>query len=58
MKNRITIVIEDGLVQFVYATDGSNIDVEICDLDSTDPNERDTTEAHLARLRTYATQIY
>jgi hypothetical protein len=58
MKNLITIVVEDGLVQVVYATDGSNIDVEICDLDSTDPNERDKTEAHLARLRTYATQIY
>lgn len=58
MRNCITIVVEDGLVQFVYANDGSNIDIELLDLDSTDSDERDKLEAHLANLRAYATQVY
>lgn len=42
MKNKIVIEIEDGMVQAVFAT--QNMDVEIIDFDTSDPDELEATQ--------------
>jgi hypothetical protein len=57
MKTVVHIVVEDGLVQEVYA---ENVDVEIVihDLDETDCDVRDDTEKFVAQLPDFAKKVY
>ena len=57
MKKTVHIVVDDGLVQEVYA---ENVDVEIVihDLDETDCDVRDDIEKFVAQLPDFAKKVY
>lgn len=59
MKKRVHIIVEDGLVQAVYAEFGLDVDVMIHDLDACDGAEEFAeTEAFVAQLPDFAKQVY
>jgi hypothetical protein len=57
MKKRVHIVVQDGLVQEVYA---ENIDVEVMihDLDETDCDVKANIEKFVAQLPDFAKKVY
>ena len=57
MKKVIHIVVQDGLVQEVYA---ENVDVEVVihDLDETDCDVKDDIEKFVAQLPDFAKKVY
>lgn len=57
MKKRIHIVVQDGLVQEVYA---ENVDVEVVihDLDTDDYEQLDLIEKYVAQLPDFAKKVY
>lgn len=57
MKKVIHIVVQDGLVQEVYA---ENVDVEVMihDLDETDCDVKDDIEKYVAQLPDFAKKVY
>lgn len=57
-KKKVHIVVQDGLVQAVYAECGLNIEVELLDLDYDDAEERVEIEASVEQLRDTAVQVY
>lgn len=57
MKKRVHIVVQDGLVQEVYA-EGVDVEVMIHDLDETDCDVRDDIEKFVAQLPDFAKQVY
>lgn len=59
IMKKVHIVVQDGLIQAVYAEYGLEIDVEIHDLDITDDEEAlFEEEAVVAQLSEFANQIY
>lgn len=57
MKKVIHIVVQDGLVQEVYA---ENVDVKVMihDLDETDCDVKDDIEKYVAQLPDFTKQVY
>lgn len=57
MKKVVHIVVQDGLVQEVYA---ENVDVEVVihDLDNEDLFERDDTQGFVEQLPDFAKKVY
>lgn len=59
IMKKVHIVVQDGLIQAVYAEYGLEVDVEIHDLDITDDKEASfEEEAVVAQLSEFANQIY
>ena len=50
MKSKITIVVENGLIQDIYSTN-KNIKVTIIDLDGIDFDERELLEKQIEAIR-------
>lgn len=57
MKKRVHIVVQDGLVQEVYA-EGIEVEVLIHDLDKTDCDVKDNIEKFVAQLPDFAKKVY
>lgn len=57
MKKTVHIIVEDGLVQAVYADD-SEVEVILHDLDTDSLDEREEVEREIEDLRRFATQVY
>lgn len=57
MKKRIHIVVQDGLVQEVYA-EGVEVEVLIHDLDETDCDVKDDIEKFVAQLPDFSKKVY
>lgn len=57
MKKRVHIVVQDGLVQEVYA-EGVEVGVLIHDLDETDCDIKDDVEKFVAQLPDFAKKVY
>lgn len=57
MKKAVHIVVQDGLVQEVYA-EGVDIEVVIHDLDNEDLFERDDTREFVEQLPDFAKKVY
>lgn len=56
-KKKIHIVVQDGLVQEVYA-EGVDVEVVIHDLDETDCDVKDDIEKFVAQLPDFAKKVY
>ena len=54
---KVYIVVEDGLVQAVYADEG-NVEVELIDLDTTDPDEYEANTKAFEEMRKTAHIVY
>ena len=54
---KVYIVVEDGLVQNVY-TDDSNVEVVLCDFDTTDPDEYEAVLKTVEEARETAYLVY
>ena len=54
---KVYIIVEDGLVQTVYADEG-NVEVELIDLDATDPEEYEAAAKALDEVRKTAHLVY
>ena len=57
MKKVVHIVVQDGLVQEVYA-EGVDVEVVIHDLDETDCDVKDDIEKFVAQLPDFAKKVY
>ncbi len=57
MNKVIHIVVQDGLVQEVYA-EGIDVEVLIHDLDETDCDVKDDIEKYVAQLPDFAKKVY
>lgn len=57
MKKRVHIVVQDGLVQEVYA-EGVEVEVLIHDLDETYCDIKDDVEKFIAQLPDFAKKVY
>jgi DNA-binding NarL/FixJ family response regulator len=59
-KPTVYIVVEDGLVQevYVHALFGANADVVICDMDTTEAEEREANEKLMKELPDFAHKVY
>lgn len=57
MEKKIHIVVEDGLVQTVFA-EGVDCEIVIHDLDNDSLDERKEVEREIEDLRYFAKQIY
>ena len=59
-KPTVYIVVEDGLVQevYVHALFGANADIVICDLYTTEAEEREFTEKLIKELPDFARKVY
>ncbi len=57
MKKTVHIVVQDGLVQEVYA-EGVEVEVFIHDLDETDCDVKDDIEKFVAQLPDFAKKVY
>lgn len=57
MKKTVHIVVQDGLIQEVYA---ENVDVEVIihDLDTDDLEQLKLTEQNIAQLPNFAKKVY
>lgn len=58
MKKRVHIIVQDGLVQAVYADDGLDIDVVLLDLDTEDETENAEVREAIRKLSNFATMVY
>jgi hypothetical protein len=54
---KVYIVVEDGLVQAVYADEG-NVEVELIDLDTTDPDEYEANTKAFEEMRKTTHIVY
>ena len=54
---KVYIVVEDGLVQAVYADEG-NIEVTLIDFDTTDPDEYEANQKAFNEMREKAHIVY
>lgn len=57
MKKRVHIVVQDGLVQEVYA-EGVEVEVLIHDLDTDDYEQLNLIEKDVAQLPDFAKKVY
>ncbi len=57
MKKIVHIIVEDGLVQTVFA-EGVDVDIVIHDLDTDSLDERAEVEREIEDLRHFAKQVY
>lgn len=57
MKKIVHIIVEDGLVQTVFA-EGVDVDIVIHDLDINSLDERKEVEREIEDLRHFAKQVY
>lgn len=58
MKKRVHIIVQNGLVQAVYADDGLDIDVVLLDLDTEDETENAEVREAIRKLSNFATMVY
>ena len=56
--DKIAVVIKDGMVSDVYGNNPNRMDVEIIDLDTTDPDEERVLRDRLQVVQQYLTKIY
>ena len=56
--DKIVIVVEKGLVQSVYGTHPYQTDIEILDLDRTDPEFEHILQDHLQEVEQVLCKIY
>ena len=57
MKKRVHIIVQDGLVQEVYA-EGAEVEVIIHDLDTDDYEQLNLIEKAVAQLPDFAKKVY
>ena len=58
MKKRVHIIVQNGLVQAVYADNGLDIEVELFDLDTDNELEHATICDAIRELPNFAKMIY